>query len=49
MQTVIKIAIAQPKALVPVPEKAEGEADDDYNAKVEFITADNEKITKENA
>lgn len=49
MQTVIKIAIAQPKALVPVAEKAEGEADDDYNAKVELIKADNEKITKENA
>jgi len=38
--------------LIPIPEKpegADGDAEDDYNNKVEEIKADNEKITKENA
>lgn len=42
MQTVVKIAISQPKAMTNIPEKpegVEGDAEEDYNAKVEEIKA----------
>ena len=51
-KTVTKICVEQPKAMLDIPAKpdgAEGDAEEEYNNKVEEIKADNEKFTKENA
>lgn len=51
-KTVTKICVEQPKAMLEIPAKpdgAEGDAEEEYNTKVDEIKADNEKFTKENA
>ena len=51
-KTVTKICVEQPKAMVDIPLKPdglEGDAEEDFNAKIEEVKAENEKATKENA